>query len=478
MNLYKFTNLYKLTKNNLFSYLYWVLLLLVTITFHHNNPLNSDEGVILAGAWNLINNKKLYIDFFEFIPPGSYYLVAFAWKFFGTSYFTAKVLSAVMLFFSAVGIYKIVTQIQQHYLNYFPPLMFILSSFYWPLINHNFFNIFLIIWAIFYLVSGISEEGKNARSNIYLMVSGFFTSLAIIFLHSRGLVFCGANVFFILLVSIKSHYFLFIKKAGVYLLASLTPLLTLFLVWPPNLLYSSLISFPLNNYIEVNKIPFTLLFITVGNIFLIGLSFGRFTDKRLRYLFYIQLVLLFSTISRPDLFHISIILFPSYILLSIKNNVNVINITPYFKFKTSFIMPSLLISISISILYIAPSLFYSYQIRPFFVDRSIQIVSEIKEFCDDSSYIYAGPFAPGIYFESRKLNPSKYSYVITNMYPEHVFVDVKNSMLTYQPSCAILFYDIVDKFNYNKDNIVDNFIYENFIEIIKGSGYSIYRKVN
>ena len=468
-------NLHNYTKKNIYPSLYWIILLLIVIIFHQNNPLDADEGVILAGAWDIFNDRKIYVDFFEFIPPGSFYLVAATWKLFGTSYFTANLVSTILLFVSAVGIYKITAQLQRHYLTYAPPLIFTLSSFHWPLINHNFYNISVIIWAIYFFLSGINDLERNPRSNKFL-VSGLLTSLGIIFLHNRGFIFCAANILFILILLIKNDVLLIIRKGGIYLLASLAPLLILFLIWPPTLLYSCLISFPLNHYIEVNKIPLTMFFIFMGYLCLTSVIIGGSKDKRIRYLVYIQLIFLLSTITRPDKFHISIILFPLYILLSISKDAKETKINHCLQIRTSFIISLLLISIFTIVT--APSLLYIYRERPIFTDQSTNIVSKIKEFCDDSPYIYAGPFLPGIYFESRKLNPSEYSYIITNMYPEQVFTSVKKSLVKYQPSCAILNYKIVDKFNYNKDNVVDNFIHENFTEIVKRHNYSIYRKSN
>jgi len=43
--------------------LLWLLgLFLITLLLHLRHPLNSDEGLVLAGAWNLLNHQKLYLD--------------------------------------------------------------------------------------------------------------------------------------------------------------------------------------------------------------------------------------------------------------------------------------------------------------------------------------------------------------------------------------------------------------------------------
>ena len=85
----------------------YIGLLITTIILHSNHPINSDEGVILAGAWDLINGKKPYTDFFAIIPPASFYVIYWLWTLFGVSYFAAKLLAIIFVFVSSVGVYKI-----------------------------------------------------------------------------------------------------------------------------------------------------------------------------------------------------------------------------------------------------------------------------------------------------------------------------------------------------------------------------------
>ena len=102
----------------------WIALALIAVIFHANHPLDSDEGVILEGAWNIINNKELYVDFHSFIPPGSYYLIYFTWLVFGVSYFAAKAAAILLLILSAFGVYKISELIEKTKLNFVSPYLF------------------------------------------------------------------------------------------------------------------------------------------------------------------------------------------------------------------------------------------------------------------------------------------------------------------------------------------------------------------
>ena len=89
-------------------------------------------------------------------------------------------------------------------------------------------------------------------------------------------------------------------------------------------------------------------------------------------------------------------------------------------------------------------------------------IKEIRARCQDSNYIYSGPFFPNIYSESKMLNPSPYSYLITGHQTEEDFLKAMGSLKKHKPSCAILGYKAVERFGYDKNNYLDNYIFENY----------------
>jgi 4-amino-4-deoxy-L-arabinose transferase-like glycosyltransferase len=52
--------------------------------------MEPDEGIILQGAQRILRGEVLYRDFFSFLTPGSYYLLAFLFKIFGSSILVAR----------------------------------------------------------------------------------------------------------------------------------------------------------------------------------------------------------------------------------------------------------------------------------------------------------------------------------------------------------------------------------------------------
>lgn len=161
---------------------WWILLLLFLLFIHCAYDRNYDEGVILAGAWELINNRELYKDFFAFVPPGSFYLVFWVWKIFGVHYFVAKFLALLFIFFSAIGINKICCLVAKDKFCILAPVVFIISTLYWPITNHNTFNIFFIVWAVYFFIKGLKDYSINN-----FIISGLLTGLSIICLQHKGI---------------------------------------------------------------------------------------------------------------------------------------------------------------------------------------------------------------------------------------------------------------------------------------------------
>ncbi len=58
--------------------------------FRRFTMMEPDEGILLQGAQRILQGQILYRDFFSFFTPGSYYLLAFLFKLFGSSFLVAR----------------------------------------------------------------------------------------------------------------------------------------------------------------------------------------------------------------------------------------------------------------------------------------------------------------------------------------------------------------------------------------------------
>ena len=85
----------------------------------------------------------------------------------------------------------------------------------------------------------------------------------------------------------------------------------------------------------------------------------------------------------------------------------------------------------------------------------------IKDNCRESDYIYAGPFLPGMYFETRKLNPVPYHILLSVFQTEEQFIEARRILAEHSPACAVLNYRLTEKWDHNLDNPVDRYIRDN-----------------
>lgn len=451
-------------KKNMPNFLCWLFFLFLIIIFHCNHTLNADDGLILNGAWNLINKKILYVDSFEMIPPASFYLNYWGFKLFGVHYMTAKIISMVFLLLGAIGVYKIVNKIQKNKLNIITPLLFILLSSCWVIINHNLYNIVSIIWATYFFAIGIEK-----KSTILFILSGLISGLSVLFLQQKGLVFIIVSTLFLIILTLKTKNWP--RKTLAYIGFSILPMLTLLLKWPFKLLYESLIIFPLFNYIEVNKTSYIFFFVFLFIFILTSLTLLNKKNKTINYLLFVQFFFLLTTIPLPDHYHITLISFPLLILLPV-----IIGSSK--KTKTLFFVKIYLaigflsfFLLSLSLLGTPPFYFYKNDKSP------NNIIEYIKNECE-GDYLFAGPFSPEIYFETKKINASSYSVLIQKQQTKEQFRAVLEQLKINQAGCAILIYypNIKNKFKHDGNNIVENYIKEAYTLEKEDRFYSIYKK--
>jgi len=436
----------------------WSIILGWCFFSHSDHLFNADEGVILDGAWNLFNGRQLYSDFLEIITPGSFYLLLFIWKIFGVTFWSAKIVSVLLLFFSAVGIYFIAQKITKNNLNFLAPVFFCLVNSRWAIINHNFYSLPFAIWAIYFLLLGL--DNNKIKNFIF---SGLLSGVTILFLQTRGIA-VGAAIFLFLL------YFNKLKMALIYFILTIIPLFVL-LLWPIQIIIDDLVLFPFNNYGAANKVPLTFLLIIIIIFSLIIYFFHKEKNSKLSLLFTTQIFLLLTTISRPDYYHLIIALAPTMALLGIiidriKNK----NKSIYYKF-TNYCLIAMITS-----LLIAPALdSFFFQLKPFY-SASQEIFIFIEKNCP-GKYIYAGPFWPSIYFESRKLNATPYPWLITSFNTPEQFLNAQKNFKDNNPSCAILIYPkSLENFKHNPNNLVENYIRNNYHLIYFETNIYIYKQ--
>lgn len=446
-----------------FPFLAWLAVYVIVIFFRIDHPLDSDEGVILTGAWNLLNGRGLYSDFFSIIPPASYYLIYLVWLVGGESYGLANAVAVISVFVAAIGVERLCRLVTDSRLSHIAALLFVLPSGFWPLINHNMFNVAFVIWATYFFVRGIETTRRKD-----FFVAGLLTGISILFLHTRGVTAFGAFMAFLGFLALRGGFPNWAGAAGALLAGATVALSPVLLLVPPEVLWNAVILFPINHYMDINKIPLTnfwgvLLTMTVAIYVLRNTA-----DKKIWGLIWLQLVLLFSTLLRPDFFHMTLVLFPLYallplILVSMWERPRLQRIL----LGTGMAFPFLLIVSSYAK---DPLRFLRFPNA-----SKYQVVSYVRQNCKDITSLYAGPFIPGLYFETRKLSPIAHDYLLTGFHTEAQFLKAAETLQQRPPECAVLVYSLVEKFKYRRANPVDIYIERNYEQVFRDGDIMIYR---
>lgn len=443
-----------------------IALFFFTILIHSRHALNADEGVVLSIAWNIFNGKVLYFDIFEFVAPGAFYLIFFVWKIFGVSYFAARYTAAIAIFLSAVGIVKISFEIEKSKSAFIIATFFVLSTGYWPIVSYHSFNLLFLIWSALYYIKSLKSQ--NMANPI---ISGVLNGVAILFMQHTGIYMFFSLIIFYLFIFFIKYNSSYLRKMLSFSIANILTISVLFFTWPPTLLFNNLVIFPLFNYEEVAKIPLTLIYLFLFALFVIAYTLWEKRKTELYFLFYIQTVLLISSASLADHFHVTKFLFPIYSLL------------PFF-LSTLIRMPDKKIKLVYGLFFCLLSIYivsqsfatiYKHLLSTGKYQR--EVIEKAKIFCSNSESIYAGPFIPNFYFELRKNNPSPHYWLITNHHTSEQFEEVLNGLKEFEPECIILNYSKVGKYHYNTDNPVDNYILSNYFFAESFGSFLFYKKM-
>jgi hypothetical protein len=330
------------------------------------------------------------------------------------------------------------------------------------LINHNTFVLPFLIWAIYFFIKGLTSGLiKN------FIISGFLTGVSVLFLQHKGIILLFSLSLFLFILWLKKKKHLWLKINLYFISCSLLPILLLFLKWPPKLLYENLI-FPLYSYRAVNPTPYTLLIIFIFFLSYIVWFLRKEKNIIIWLLIFVQFFLLITVLQRVDIYHIIYIIFPIFCLLPFLYT----NIDKKNKTKALFHYTAILVILIFSLI---TSLLHAIYTIPFYSIKDSDLIVFIQQNCHDK-YIYAGPFLPSIYFESKKLNPTPYFVLLTNHQTEEQFLKAKKSLEKNKPDCAIMDYKMVKKFNHNQNNPVDNYIKDNYKLIKQINNKLIYKK--
>jgi hypothetical protein len=423
---------------------YWFGLLALLVWMKGGHDLDCDEGVVLEGAWSLINGQEPYTDSFQFIPPASFYVVYWLWKLLGIGYASAKALAILAIFLTAAAIFRTSLLVAKaNPFTHLAPLLYCLASTFWPAINHNTFSACLLAWAVYFCSRGIS--GNSWRD---LLTGGLLTGLSGLFLLHKAFVFALAIMVPGLLAARRRN--LSPKPILLYLFAAAAPLAALALRWPPELLYEQLIAFPATRYWQTNVTSPIPLILTGSYVFLIALALRQHMTIRIGLLLIVQLAFLGSALQRTDWSHTLILAFPAFALMPAAYEATKRRGAVAVRFAyggAAVLAGAFLFTVAVVV---------TPWSRPFH-DATVDIRPLLEYIDGHCTSLYAGPWIPGLYFETRRTRPIRYPWLITGLHNERQFLDAREQLEATPPQCAVIEYETVRKFGYDQDNPVDRF---------------------
>lgn len=409
----------------------------------------------------MVNHLHIYQDFFAFNAPGAYYLLLGVWQIFGVSYGAAWMVGFFSLLTAAILVFKI-TRYFSRPAAYLATLIFSLSTIGWPIITARIFCLPLILGAIYATVLGTNRKQIN-----FIYLAGFLGGLAVIFLQTSGLAILAVLLIFLLYQYFQKTSYLSKKRLVGFLFFSCLPIVAIFLKWTPVSLFYNLIKFPLFNYGATLTVSYWLL-ITIALFDLIFfLILNKYEKKStiIKLLFFCQVALLLTAIPLPDISHILFISAPSLIMFSVL-------VCKLLKFKITRSW----LGYFVIVLFFLYSFFLTFNFVRVFLNLNYYSLSLLYEPTDlieflnkncQGKYIYAGPFLPSIYFDTRKLPPGPTSWLLTNHHPAEYFSATLKGLELTKPDCVVINYPMVKRFNYNRDNIVDNYLLNHYQQVEK-----------
>jgi len=432
-----------------------LLFLMTAVLISVGNYYNSAEGAILNGAWRMYNGDTLYSDFFSYIAPGSYWWTELSFFLLGPSYLSARIFSVLLLTLSVAAIYHItIMSGGSRTAGLIASSLWYLSNMMnTMLINHNSHSSYWAAISLFFMISAVLDKKSH-----HFFFAGLFTGVTVAALQTKGFVLtCALGTLSLVYLFTKT-----ISKRDILLFflgCLIVPALVLH-IWDPTFLYETLIRWPTEHYVEINKISklgwSIALATSLAMPFLISAYVKAANTKVLWMISVTQVFLIFGTLNRPDYFHIILAIFGSMVLASLALEQWLTHLRERLGNR---VMDEPRKIALVSILSITTLMSISIGWQALERERSFKADALVLGTVEK---IYAHPFIPGLYFELGVNNPYRYDFLFTGMYPQEAFLDNLSQLRLENPPYVLVQYRMVEEFNYDTNNPLDAYIEERY----------------
>src|SRR5438046_1521298 len=154
--------------------------------FRRYTSMDPDEGIILQGAQRILEGQVLYRDFFSFYTPGSYYLLALAFKIFGNSFIVAR--SILVLFGATLSVlhYLLAQRVCSRGTAFTIAVLVTATTLpYRCLVLHNWDS---TLWAMLALYGAV--RWLESGTGMWAFTTGSLAALTLMFEQSKGAGLC------------------------------------------------------------------------------------------------------------------------------------------------------------------------------------------------------------------------------------------------------------------------------------------------
>jgi len=185
------------------KYQNWILAIILsffvvlpTLLLSNFMILDQDTWIALYGAKRILEGQLLYKDFFDFVTPGTDYVLAAVFYLFGVKLSVARIALAVSNgIVVAIVVFMSSYAIKNRLLSVLLPVLTAIYSSYNYYISHHWFILVPILLVMFSGIKNIKEQ--ESKTNKWLF-TGLATSGVFLFIQSIGLTLFGMIVLFII----------------------------------------------------------------------------------------------------------------------------------------------------------------------------------------------------------------------------------------------------------------------------------------
>jgi hypothetical protein len=275
-----------------------------------------DEGTLLREAELLLGGKKIYADFFQFLPPGAFVVTAAWYSVAGVSFGAARSLATIT--FVGIACFTFLSCRQASRNAALSALLVIgwlmMSLWPWMQISHHWFATLLSAVAAWAAFVNLGQSEQRLR---WPLVSGAAAGAAAMFVpHAGALIMLAALTAFLNLRGNRAQFVTYLFGCALAPAAVLAYLLeqhTLLAAFDDVILYTT------THYTSVNEVRFGLgtspinrplkhVFTLAALLTLIVCAFdwpAWFSDRRLRLCSALALAGFLGCYPRPDIVHVA-----------------------------------------------------------------------------------------------------------------------------------------------------------------------------